>query len=148
VLPIGFDISVVLATGISHWFYMRRLEMVRRNRAMVVSFYLCSPLGWVGAPCAACAVVLALPPFASASQALGDLGGLSVLACELSSLALLLAILNSIRAFAAAAQCGFVRSVVVVCGIALQAAVAGVIGLAIFPAVVGLFRLMITSLWR
>jgi glutamate mutase epsilon subunit len=144
----GFIISVILSTGISHWFYLRRLEMARRNRAMVVSFYFFSPLGWVWVPCAAGAVVLAIPPLASTSQALGDLAMLSVLVCELSSLALVLAMLNSIRAADAAAHCGFVRSVVVAVGIVLQAAVSCVIGLGLFPAVVGLFRLMITSLWR
>ena len=148
VLPIGFAISIILATGISHWFFMKRLEPVRRNRAMVFSFYLCAPLGWVWIPCAACAAVVALPPLPETSQAVGDLGMLCVLACELSVVVLLLAMVNSVRAVDAATQCGVLRSLIVGAGVIMQAAVSFAIGLALFPAIVGLFRLMVISLWR
>ena len=148
VLPIGFAISIILATGISHWFFMKHLEPVRRNRAMAFSLYLCAPLGWVWIPIAACAVVMALPPLPETSQAVGDLGMLCVLACELSVLVIVLAIVNSVRTVAAATQCGLFRSLVAGAGVIVQAAVSFAIGFALFPAIVGLFRLMITSLWR
>jgi hypothetical protein len=38
-LPVALALSCILATGIAPWFFMKRLEPTRRNRAMALSFY-------------------------------------------------------------------------------------------------------------
>jgi hypothetical protein len=150
ILPIGFAFTVILATGISQWFFMKRLEPARRNRAMAFSYYLCSPLGWIFIPCVTCGAVMILSDsdWVGSSHAIDTMADISGLLCILSVLVLLIAIVNSIRAVDAATQCGVIRSLAIAAGVIAQAGVSIAIGLGLFPAVVGLFRLIITSLRR
>jgi hypothetical protein len=149
VLPIGFAVSVILATGVSQWFFVKRLEPLRRSRVMLLSFYLCSPLGWMLIPCLCCgaALVWSNPEWVGSSldhsivQTIG-------LVCTVSAIVLLAAMLNSVRAISAATHCGFIRSAVVAAGILVQAAAACAIGLGVFPAGAGLLWLMWSSLLR
>jgi len=101
---------------------------------MALSFYLCSPLGWMLLPCCLFAAVLILSNrqwvdsstmIQSITFLCGCIGGLSLFL-------ILLAMANSLRAVHAATQCGFFRSLLIGFGITLQAITSCVIGLALF----------------
>jgi hypothetical protein len=150
VLPIGFVFSIILATGISHWFFMKRLESARRNRAMALSFYLSSPLGWILFPCCsfAAALILSNRQWVDISSMIESMTFLCECIGGLSLFLMLLATGNSLRAVHSATQCGLFRALIVGLGVTGQAVASCAMGLLLFPAIVGLFRLMITSLWR
>jgi hypothetical protein len=149
-LPVGLIMSVVLATGISHWLFMKQLDPMRRNRAMTFSFYLCAPLGWTLIPCLvfSAAMVLSDSDWVGASKTIHAMAQGCGLVGILSVFVLLLATVNSARAINVATQCGSLGSLAVGAGIAAQALASLVICLGLFPMTVGLFRLMISSLWR
>jgi hypothetical protein len=148
VLPIGFILFAILATGISHWSWVGRLEPVRRNRAMAFTFYLCSPLGWIWIPCLAftLSAVFSDPQLPTQSSELlaASLRSEGIMSC----LMLLPFVVSSVRGVSAATHRGIVRSPVVGAGVIVQAIASFAMGLLLFPMIVGLFRLMITSLWR
>jgi hypothetical protein len=149
-LPIGFAVSVILATGISHLFFIKQLDPVRQNRAMAFSFYLCSPLGWIWIPCLAfaAAMVLSNSDWVGSSMPIENLCTICGWAGSLSVLMILLMILNSFRAVSTATQCGIVRCIEAGVGIIVQAIASCALGLLLLPVIVGLFRLMIDSLRR
>jgi hypothetical protein len=149
-LPIGFALGTILATGISHWLFMKHLEPVRQHRAMALSFYLCAPLGWILIPCLVfgATMILSDSDWVGTSRAIDAMAQGWGLIGVLCGLVQLLAMANSVRAINAATQCGLFRSLKVGAGIVVQIAISFVIGLGLFPMTVGLFRLMIISLWR
>jgi len=149
-LPIGFVLSVILATGVSHWLFMKQLDPVRQNRAMAFSFYFCSPLGWIWVPCLAfsAAMVLSNSDWVGSSQPIENLCTMCGWVGSLSLLLMISMILNSFRAVGAATHCGIARYVEAGAGIIVQAITSFGMGLLLLPMIVGLFRLMIGSLWR
>ena len=149
-LPIGFAFSIILATGVSHWFFMKRLEPVRQNRAMAFSHYLAAPMGWIAVPAIAVAVIIFVEAMdhADSQEALAAIETICGRVAGLCLLLLVIALVNSLRAVDAATQCGIFRSLVAGVGVIVQAVLSLAIGLALFPSIVGLFRLMISSLWR
>jgi hypothetical protein len=149
-LPVAFALSCILATGTAPWFFMKRLELVRRSRAMAFSFYLCAPLGWIPIPGLAFAAVMILSDqrLVRWSHAIGNVAVICGLIGGINVLLIILAILKSFQAIDAATQCGFLRSIVTAAGVIAQAFVSCVIGLALFPMIAGLLRLMIWSLRR
>lgn len=148
--PVAIALACIMATGIAPWFYMKRLALVRRNRAMAFSFYLCAPLGWIAIPCLtfAAAMVLSDQDLVGSSHTIDNVHLICRLLGAISLFLILLAILNSFRAIDAATQCGLFRSMVTVAGVIGQTCASCVIGLALFPMIVGLLRTMVWSLRR
>ncbi len=148
-LPVGFIFTVILATGITHWFNFKRLETARRNRAMAFSCYLCAPLAWIFVPCLAAAAAMnaGLPP--AYSLPMNDfirIAGAWI--ASLSCLAIAVALANSVRAASTATQGSASRLLFIGAGLIVQAALAAVLGLLVLPLVLGLCLLMIESLTR
>jgi hypothetical protein len=147
-LPVGFAISVILATGASHWLFMKRLEPQRQNRVMALGLYLFSPMGWIWIPFVAftASMIVSDAQFVTASAE--ALASNLRIAGGLTFLAIVPAIVDAVRAVNAATQCGFIRSWAMGAGVILQAVASFTLGLLLLPMVVGLFRLMVDSLWR
>jgi hypothetical protein len=140
-LPAGLLIATILATGIAHWFYTSRLEPVPANRAMALGYYLWLPF--------ACGLLLLAVLGVFLNQTLRPGPGLPLF-LQLISPAVVTAwvftILNGFRAIRAVMKCGVLRPILMVAGIVTQTILAAALGLIVFPAVVGVFRLGIGSL--
>jgi hypothetical protein len=121
----------------SFWFAGRTLSPMRRKRAIAISSYAFAPLVMLGIPTAA-ALLLALQY--APNMALG-------IVCVLSSfLLLLLCWFNTLRLLRGATHCGAGRIIVAGFSLPILWAIAAIIGLGLFPALVGLLRIMIDSL--
>jgi hypothetical protein len=150
VLPIGVALTVILSTGISHWFFTKRLEPLRQDRAMAFSFYLCPTVAWIWLPMVLCTAVLIMdnPGWVDWTDTIAVIAQSAATVAVLSAIVVLLAAMNSLRAARAATHCGALRSMLICIGAFAQAVAACAIGLGLFPVIIGLFRLMITSLLR
>jgi hypothetical protein len=107
-------------------------------------------LGWISIPSLAFAVVIVLsdPNLVGSSSAIGTVALIFGFIGAIGLLAMLAAMVNSFRAIDAATQCGFVRSMITAVAVVAQALASCVIGLVLFPIIVGLLRLMVWSLRR
>jgi hypothetical protein len=148
VLPVAVLLLLMVTTAISHWFYVGKLDLLRQNRAMAVSNYLCAPLIWLFVPLIFPMVILLATPrdtrqLPSALQSFAFEGSLyAVITLGLITLALL----NNLRLLRLATQCGIGRWLFGSLGILFQWLFAVVLSIAIFPALVGLCWLMFDSL--
>ena len=150
VLPIGFLLTTVLGTGISHWFGHRHRVPALNNRAMAFSYYLCAPLAWLFIPCVAIATMVGILSIKNTGEKTmeGPIGLTLILTNFISILLILIAQLNSLRAVSVATGAGMIRSLLIGVGIVAQFAVSILLGVGLFPALIGLWRLAILSARR
>jgi hypothetical protein len=149
VLPVGLLITLKLATGISHWFYVPKLEKAKQNRVMVISYYLSAPLFWLAIPLCIPAIILVTSQNSKDLQPqLAPLANLGLLLSFGTLAAIGLLLLNNIRALPATTVCGWRHTLGVSAGVALQAVCAIIMGLGFFPALMGFFWLMLDNLSR
>jgi hypothetical protein len=145
VIPIGFLLALILATGVSHWLWMKDLELTRRNRAMVFSFYLGAPLAWLTIPAALLFVLYCEPIQKWLDYRSIVFNPVCILLVCLSGFVIVATLINSVRAISSATRCGMFRALASGVGILVQAAISVVIGLGLLPALAGLFRILFGS---
>ncbi len=141
VLPIGFGIALLVGTRWDHWMALGTAHPVLRQRAIVAARYTVAPLLAV-AVAVACLTVGRVPGLLS-RRAAGLSDSVAVL---YGGAAVLLTGVAPARFTLAMPLAGRLRAAVVLAGTVVQWAVAVAVGIALFPAVVGLLWVMADSL--
>ena len=146
VLPLGLLLTLWVGTRWDHWFVLRQLSPARRNRTMAAARYTVAPLLGLVPVAALAALTTGVGPddWLSTSQPYGKLAWLALI---LTSAATVLLVATGPARYAAAVPAGgWGRAAAVLVGTAVQWVVATAVGLALFPAILGLLWVMIDSL--
>jgi hypothetical protein len=149
VLPIGILIAFILSTAAaSGWFRPRSLPVFRQNRAVAISQYAAAPLAWLILPAVTIGTTVVLQVQGVTTST--PLWPLVELLIWVDGLALVLIPLlwwgNTLRLLAATTHCGAGRVAAASVTLPLLWIGSVVIGLGLFPLVIGFIWLMIDSL--
>jgi hypothetical protein len=148
VLPLGIVLSLaMIAAAPSYWFNPRHIPLVRQNRAVAISAYLCAPLTLltptvlIGGAALALSKVerIADSPIFLVFALIYGVGALTAL------LLILLMCWSTLRVLSRTTHAGVGRLIAAGIVIPLSAALSVAIGMGVFPAVVGLIWLIIDS---
>jgi hypothetical protein len=148
VLPIGILLALAIITvAPSYWFHPRQIPLVRQNRAVAVSAYLCAPLVLLEVLLLIGGVSLALSKIDGIEQSpiflvLWLFYGVGAIG---SVLLLLLMWWNTLRVLSRTTHASAGRLAAAGALIPFSAVVAMIIGLGVFPAFVGFIWLIIDS---
>jgi hypothetical protein len=147
VLPIGLFIAILMSSGaVEYWVRARNLSLARRARAATVGGYLFAPLSMIFFPGAICGALWQIKQdqwtvdtwsTLTAAMSIGSISvGVVAIAC----------LVNSLRFISGVTHCGWGRIALAAIGLPICWAIALVVGLGIFPMLVGLVWIMIDSL--
>jgi hypothetical protein len=148
VLPIGILLSIAIITAApSYWFHPRQVPLVRQNRAVAVSAYLCAPLVLLEILLLVGGVSLALFKIDGIEQsAIFLVLWLLYLVGVIGSVVLLLLMWwNTLRVMSRTTHASAGRLAAAGVLIPLSAIVAIIIGVGVFPVFAGFIWLMIDS---
>jgi hypothetical protein len=148
VLAIGVLITFALITAApSYWFHPSSLPIVRQNRAVAISAYLCGPLLWIALLVTAAGVVMALMWAKDIDQSslMWTLGLLLALLSLATLAVILLLAWNTMRVFSRTTRPSMGRFITAGLVIPVCAVLSIVVGLGVFPGIVGFIWLMIDS---
>jgi len=148
VLPVGVLITFALITAApSYWFHPASLPIVRQNRAVAISAYLCGPLLWIALLVCAALGVMALMWAKSADEpSLQWTLELLLVLMGLAALALVLLLgWNTMRVLSRTTRPSMGRFILAGLVFPVCALLAIVIGLGVFPSFAGFIWLMIDS---
>ncbi len=144
VLPSGLVLAMWAGTAWDHWFVLRDLSPVRRNRAMAAARYTVAPMLGCGVAVAMTAVWLGAKVDAEwlATNTERELKGLAIL---MAGVIAVLTVTAPARYAAALPGGGGWRFLLVLGGTAVQWMVVLAVGVGLFPAVVGFAVVVIDS---
>jgi hypothetical protein len=147
VLPAGLFIAILIASGaVGYWTRARDISLQQRIRAAAVSGYLFAPLSMIFIPGAICGALWQIKQDQWTVDTLSTLtAAMSIGSISVGVIAIV-CLVNSLRFISGATHCGWGRIALAAIGLPICWAMALVVGLGIFPMLVGLIWIMIDSL--